>query len=265
MRYGYTISVLYFLAIILLIWSVWLFLYQYIAVFGSFEEVIHGFGNDRVLSALWLSITSAFVTAFLGIVFGVPLAYLFATKEFRSKTILETVCIDVPQTFPPIAEGLILMLMLGPNSPFHVNLSLTFAALVIAKLYVSGPFIIAFTTRKFQEIQLSGLDVTAQTLGANPMQIFRTVYLPLAFKDILAGVAICWSRAMGELGGSMIFAGVIPYKTEIIPTLIATNPTAIGLALASTILVTSASALSLVTFKTLVPGTKLWKAFFYKV
>lgn len=246
----YTIIILYILAAILLSWSVLTFLYQYVAAVGSFKEVISAFKNDRILSALWLSIISSFATAFFAIILGIPLAYVFALKEFRGKTLLETLSVEVPQTFPPVAEGMIYLLMLGPNSPIKVNLAFTFSALVIAKLYVSAPFVVSYTARKFREIKQTGMNMTARSLGATPSQVFFMIFIPNAFKDIAAGVSLCWSRAMGELGGSWIFAGVIAYKTEIIPTFIATEAHTLTIpALVATILVTTASTLALVSFK----------------
>lgn len=257
--------ILYALGIILLTWSLFIFFYQYIAALGMPHKVLGSFTNPRILSALWISFTTAIATALLSILFGVPLAYLFAAKKFKGKKLLETLTIDVPQTFPPIAEGIILLLMLGPDSPFHINIAHTYVSLIIAKCFVSAPFVIAFSTRKFREIQETGLDVTAKTLGANEFQVFWTILVPLAFKDIIAGTSLCWARAMGELGGSLLFAGVIPFKTEVIPTFIATNSSATAPAIAATILVTTASIIALLSFKTISPGGKLWQAFFYEV
>ena len=256
---------LYALGIILLLWSMFVFLYQYIVALTMPGSVLHALTNPRIISALWISLASSFATVFLAIIFGVPLAYLFAVKNVRGKVILETLTIDVPQTFPPIAEGIILLLMLGPNSPFHINIAYTFTSLVIAKFFVSAPFVIAFTTRKFRETQETGLDTVAKTLGANEFQVFRTIFLPMAFKDIVAGSSLCWARAMGELGGSLIFSGVIPYKTEDIPTFIATMSAETSLALAATILVTTASLVALLSFKKITPGGGLWKVFFYRI
>ncbi|HHT9110733.1 MAG TPA: ABC transporter permease subunit [Candidatus Brocadiaceae bacterium] len=242
------IIILYVLAGLLLVFSITTFLYQYIAALGSFKKVIASFGNNRILTALILSLLSAFATAFLAIIFGVPLAYLFSMKEFKGKLLLETLAVDVPQTFPPIAEGMIFLLMLGPNSPVH--LAYTFAALVIAKFFISAPFVVSFTARRFREIRQTGMNLTARSLGANPFQVFFTIFIPLSLKDIGAGVSLCWSRAMGELGGSLLFAGVIPHQTEIIPTFIATQAKTLTIeALAATILVTTASTLALVSFK----------------
>lgn len=252
MRSYKLIYCLYALAFIALSWVIFTFLYQYIAAIGSFKGVVAGWQNSRILSALWLSIASSFVTLFISVIFGIAVAYIFAIKNFRGKDLVEVLSVDVPQTFPPVAEGMIYILMLGPKSIFHVNFAFTFTALVIAKIYICMPFVISFVCRKFREIKSTGMNLTARSLGANPFQVFIMIFLPLAFKDIIAGSALCWSRAMGELGGSLIFAGVIAYKTEIIPTFVATQAHAMTEgALAATILVTTASTLSLVTFKRL--------------
>lgn len=246
------IIVLYALAGVLLLFSVITFLYQYIAAIGSLKGVVNAFGNNRILTALWLSLISAFATAFIALLLGVPLAYLFAMRDFKGKALIETLAVDVPQTFPPIAEGMIFLLMLGEDSPLHINLAFTFTALVIAKVFVCAPFVVSFTARKFREIKQSGINLTARTLGANPFQVFMTIFLPLGIKDIGAGVSLCWSRAMGELGGSLLFAGVIQGKTEIIPTFIATEAKTLTIeALAATILVTTASTIALISFKRL--------------
>lgn len=246
------IIVLYILAGLLLAFSITTFFYQYVAALGSFQAVVRTFGNIRILTALWLSLLSAFTTAILAFLFGVPLAYFFATKEFRGKAFIETLAVDVPQTFPPVAEGMIFLLMLGPKSPLHINLAFTFAALVIAKFFIASPFVVSFTVRRFREIKQTGMNLTARSLGANRFQVFMTIFVPLSLKDIGAGLSLCWSRAMGELGGSLLFAGVITGTTEIIPTFIATQAQTLTVeALAATILVTTASTLALTSFKRL--------------
>jgi molybdate transport system permease protein len=244
------ILLIYALAGLLLFFSVFTFLYQYIETLGSLKEVITAFQNIRILTALWLSFFSSIITTILAILLGIPLAYVLAMRSLPSKQLIETMAIDVPQTFPPVAEGMIFLLMLGPTSPFHVHMAFTFAALVIVKFFISAPFVVSFTLRRFKEIKKSGINLTARSLGANPFQVLMTVFLPLSSRDIAAGASLCWSRAMGELGGSLIFAGVIPFKTEIIPTFIATQARTLTIeALAATILVTTASTLALVSFK----------------
>jgi molybdate transport system permease protein len=234
----------------LLVWIVGTFLYQYFAAAGSFREIMAAWSDTRILSAVWLSVLSSFATLGVAVLFGVPLAYVFATGEFRGKSLLETLAIDVPQTFPPIAEGMIYFLLLGPSSPFSVNLAFTFSALVIAKTYVSAPFIVSVVARRFQEIQQTGVHMTARSLGASSWQVLTMILLPMSRKDIAAGMALCWARAMGELGGSLVFAGAIAYKTETVTTYIALQSQSLTLpSLAATILVTTVSMVALVLFK----------------
>lgn len=248
----YAMTFLYVLGGIFLFWSVFTFLYQFIAAVGSWEGVLSSWQDTRIISALWLSILSSFVTVFVAIAFGVPLAYVFAVKHFRGKALLETMAVDVPQTFPPVAEGIIYYFMLGPHSPIGWNLAYTFTALVIAKVYVCAPFVIANVARQFRNIQQTGFDMTARSLGASSWQNFIWIFIPMSLKNIAAGASLCWARAMGELGGSLIFAGVIAYKTEIIPTFIATQASIQSVAaLAASIIVTVSSALALITFKQL--------------
>ncbi|MBI3633283.1 MAG: ABC transporter permease subunit, partial [Candidatus Vogelbacteria bacterium] len=233
---------IYFLAGCLALFLVTTILFQYYVALGSLDKVLVAVANDRILSALWLSITSSVATTILALIFGIPLAYIFAMKQFLGKIPLETLVVDVPQTFPPVAEGMIFLLMLGPTSPFHVNLTFTFTALVIAKFFISAPFVVSTVTRRFRDIKKSGINLTARSLGANPFQVFATIFLPMSLTDIAAGATLCWSRAMGELGGSLVFAGVIPFKTEVLPTFIALDAKTLTIeALAATILGTTAS------------------------
>ena len=98
---------------------------------------------------------------------------------------------------------------------------------------------------------------TSKSLPARPsLESLRKQAKKLG-RDIAAGVSLCWSRAMGELGGSLLFAGVIPFKTEIIPTFISVEATRLTVqALAATILVTTASTVALASFKTLTSEAK---------
>jgi molybdate transport system permease protein len=252
MHYSGSIRIIYCLSALALFWLGFTFFYQYIAAFGSLPDILAGLKETRILYALWLSVSSSIVTLLISIILGVAVAFVFATRNFKGKTFLEVLSIDIPQTFPPVAEGMIYLLMIGPNSPFKINLAYTFTALIICKIYICIPFVISLTLRKFKEIQKGGFPISAQTLGANPLQVFFYVYLPMALKEILAGSALCFSRAMGELGASLIFAGVITYKTEIIPTFIAKEATSLtGPALTATILGTTISAIALYTFKKL--------------
>ena len=54
----------------------------------------------------------------------------------------------------------------------------------------------------------------ASTLGANPFRVFLTVTLPLALPSVMAAAVLCFARAIGEFGATMMIAGSIPGSTR---------------------------------------------------
>ena len=46
--------------------------------------------------------------------------------------------------------------------------------------------------------------------------------LPLIVPSLVAGSVLCWARALGEFGATVLFGGNIPQLTQTMPTLILT-------------------------------------------
>lgn len=220
-------------------------LYLYVALGERWDLVLSALLNERVHGAIVISVASAFLVGALAIVAAIPVAYILAYSDFRGKSILETFLIDLPQTFPPVTEGLVYLLMFGP-----LGLAYTFAAVIIAKFYVSAPFTISFAARRFREIRESGIDVIARSLGARTGHILGKILLPISFRDLAAGFSLTWARAMGELAATLIFAGAIPWVTETIPALVyLTSRESTEVAIAASVIAESLSVISLLLFK----------------
>lgn len=238
--FSYTLIGWFFLPFILLLL---LLLFKFSAVI----TIIH---DTRFWAAFAISLISAFVVILLAPIFAIPTAYFLANQKIRYQGIIESILIDIPQTFPPVAVGVIYLFAFGPGSP--VNIAFTFAAVVIAKLFVSAPFTLSYTLRKFREIKESKLDLVARSLGAGTRNLLFGIFIPLAKQDIIAGLTLSWARAMGEFGGSLIFAGVLAYKTEILPTytnrIVGVDP---FLALAATAVLTIFSIIAIVFIRSL--------------
>lgn len=234
-------------------WFVIPYLFLFVAFFVRFDAASAVLQDGRFWSAFLISFSSAVVVVFLIAFFAIPVAYFLTYSSLRYTTFVEALLIDIPQTFPPVAVGVIYLFMLGPSSP--INIAFTFAAVVIAKLLVSAPFTIGYTLRKFREIRDSKLDLVARSLGAGTRDVLFRVLVPLARRDITAGLTLSWARAMGEFGGSLIFAGVIAYKTEILPTytsrVVGADP---FLALAATTLLTVFALFTIVIVRSLFKG-----------
>ena len=66
------------------------------------------------------------------------------------------------------------------------------------------------------------LEDAAGTLGANPLWVFVFVTLPLILPGIIAGMILCFAKAMGEFGATITFVSNIPGETQTLPTAIYT-------------------------------------------
>lgn len=229
--------------------------YLYVAVGGSWSLVYRAMSDQRVLGALWISTSSAFIVGGLAVVVAVPTAYLLTYTEFRGKALLETLLIEFPQTFPPATVGLVYLFMLGPGSP--INVAYTYLAVLIAKFYVSAPFALGLAVRRFNEVHGSGLDVIARTLGGRTRHVLLWVLVPLSARDLLAGFSLTWARAMGEVAATLVFAGAIPWRTEIFPAVVyLTSQSEPEVALAVSTFAAVLAIAALLSFKMVVRGRR---------
>jgi molybdate transport system permease protein len=177
---------------------------------------------DEVKSALSLSLITATVSALISLLIGTPLAYWLAYGRFRGKRIVDTL-VDLPVVLPPTVAGLALFMalgrqgLLGPRlEAFGISLPFTTAAVVLAQTFVSCPFFIRQARVGFQSVP-PHLVLASRTLGASASRTFWRVTLPLAWHALVAGLIMAWSRAIGEFGATLIFAGNMEGTTRTMP------------------------------------------------
>lgn len=219
--------------------------YLYIALGERWDLFLNALVDSRVHGAIVISMASSFIVGILAVAAAIPVAYTLTYTNFRGKSVLETFLIDLPQTFPPVTEGLVYLLMFGP-----LGLAYTFTAVIIAKFYVSAPFTISFAARRFREIRESKIDLIARSLGAKTSHILSRILLPMSFRDLIAGFSLTWARAMGEVGATLVFSGAIPWVTETLPILVyLASRDRIEVALAASVIAESLSIISLLVFK----------------
>ncbi len=175
-----------------------------------------------VLQALQLTLVSTFVVLLLALAFGSPLALVLARRRFRGSAVLDTL-VDLPMVLPPAVAGLALLLTFGRRgllgaslSAFGVELPFTTAAVVLAQLFVAAPFYIRAARAGFLAIPRE-LEEAAMVEGATGWQVFRFVTVPLASSSLLGGAVMCWARAVGEFGATIMFAGSFPGRTQTMP------------------------------------------------
>lgn len=216
--------------------------------------------SQRVVSALWVSVASSTIVALIAVLVGVPTSWMLAYKDFKGKSILETLIVTIPHAFPPGVVGTTYLLMASPTSPvggflasMGISLVNTFWAMVMVKVFISTPFLLSLLTEKLRDVRKTGLETIAKSLGASDSVTFRTITLPLSYRTIIAGSARSWARAMGEIAGTIVFAGaVIPGVTQTMPAIIVFEAQeSLPVALTLALILATVSIIVLVSFKLL--------------
>jgi molybdate transport system permease protein len=150
---------------------------------------------------------------------GIGLAWLLARKEWPLKSVIETVVL-LPLVMPPVSTGLILLKIFGRRSPLGqwlyergVEIVFNWKGVLIAMSVMSFPLLVRSVRTSFAEVN-PRLEQIASTLGASPPRIFFVITIPLAYKGIVAGALLAFSRALGEFGATILLAGNIPGRTQ---------------------------------------------------
>ena len=186
------------------------------------ESAWHAMATQAAREALLLSIRTTSISLVIIILVGTPAAYVLARAEFPGKRVVDTL-IDVPAVLPPSAAGIALLLAFGRLGlvgeylhAFGITISFTTAAVVIAEVFVAAHFYVRQAVVGFAQVRRD-VEEAAMVDGANRFSVFIRVTVPLAFPALVAGAVMAWARALGEFGGTIIFAGSFPGVTQTIP------------------------------------------------
>ena len=171
------------------------------------------------LGILWLTLRVAGAATLLILPVGVALGWALARWRGAGRTLVETL-LSLPLVLPPTAVGLLLLQALRRNGPIGrlleaagMEILFTASAAVLASAVMSLPFLVRFARTAFEEVD-PRLVAMARTLGSSPVAAFRRVALPLAWRGLLAGTLLAFSRALGEFGATILVAGSIPGRTQ---------------------------------------------------
>jgi len=175
---------------------------------------------DLDLIPLWLSLRVATVATLLTSIVGIPLAWVLARKRFRGRQLIG-IAVLLPMVLPPTVLGYYLLLLIGRQGPVgrlaealgFGRIVFTPTAAVIAAFVASLPFLVRVAQAGFEQVDLV-YEEAARTLGRGEGAIFLAVTVPLAWRGILAGIALGFARAMGEFGATLMVAGNIPGRTQ---------------------------------------------------
>jgi molybdate transport system permease protein len=179
-------------------------------------------------TAVRLSLRVATVAMLASLPVGVAVAYLLARGRFPGKAILNGI-VFLPLILPPVVTGYLLLLSFGRRGPigafldqhFGIVFSFRWTGAALACAVMAFPLLVRSIRLSIEAVDRR-LEEAAGTLGANPLWVFLFITLPLILPGIIAGMILCFAKAMGEFGATITFVSNIPGETQTLPTAIYT-------------------------------------------
>jgi len=177
------------------------------------------------LSTYDVTFITALLAALLNGVFGTLVAWVLVRYEFPLKRFMDA-AIDLPFALPTAVAGLTLATVYSENgwigsllAPLGIKVAFTRLGVGIAMVFISLPFVVRTLQPVLQEMELD-VEEAAWSLGASRWHTFWRVILPPLVPALLTGIALGFSRAVGEYGSIVIVAANIPFKDLIASVLI---------------------------------------------
>ncbi len=225
----------------------------------SAADVSAGVAHPMFWPALGLSVRTTLLSLVCAVVAGTPLAWWLARSPGRLARAVE-VAVELPIVVPPAVVGVALLGTFGRQGvfgpalePLGIGLPFTQAAVVVAQVVVAAPFYVQAAAAAFREVDEDTM-LVARTLGASPELAFARVAWPMAWPGLVAGASLCWARALGEFGATLLFAGNMTGRTQTMPLAIFTAlESDVRLAVVFSLLLAAVGAALLV-------GLRLWGA-----
>ena len=171
-------------------------------------------------TAVALSLRIAVVATVVALPFAVAIAWVLARKNFWGKALLDGI-VHLPLVLPPVVTGYLLLMLFGRRGPVGAFLadqlgivfSFRWTGAALACGVMGFPLLVRAIRLSFEAIDRR-LEDAASTLGANGIWSFLTVTLPLALPGVIAGMVLCFAKALGEFGATITFVSNIPGETQ---------------------------------------------------
>ena len=178
--------------------------------------------NNAELDAIYITIALASITTALLLVIGTPLAWWLSKQRGNLSAALEAL-VAMPLILPPTVLGFYLLLLFAPDTGLGqlwqqltgTQLAFSFSALVIGSVIYSLPFVVQPLQSAFQRVPV-GLLQAAATLGASPLDQFRSVVLPLTRRSFVTAASLGFAHTVGDFGVVLMIGGNIPGATQVL-------------------------------------------------
>ena len=176
--------------------------------------------NERVVASYKVTLWAAALASIFNGFFGLLLAWVLVRYEFPGRRILDAL-VDLPFALPTAVAGITLATLYAQNGWYGdileslgIKVAYTPWGIVLAMAFTSIPFVVRTVQPVLEELSPEE-EEAGMTLGASDWSVFRRVIFPALWPALMTGIALSFTRSLGEFGAVIFIAGNMPYVSEI--------------------------------------------------
>ena len=156
--------------------------------------------NGDLRASLWTSAIIAAATSIGAVILGVLSSIALARRPFRGKPAVSALLLS-PLVIPYLVFGIALLLL------FHqLGVSRGIPTVVIGHIVITLPYTILVLVPRLEQIEES-LEEAAHDLGANRLETFRLITLPLILPAVVSAFLIAFTASFDEYAVASFLVG----------------------------------------------------------
>ena len=186
----------------------------------GWDEYWYVITNERVVASYKVTLWAAFFASIFNGLFGLLLAWVLVRYDFPGRRILDAL-VDLPFALPTAVAGITLATLYSQNgwygdllAQLGIKVAYTPIGIILAMAFTSIPFVVRTVQPVLEELSVEE-EEAGMTLGASDWAVFRRVIFPALWPALMTGIALSFTRSLGEFGAVIFIAGNMPYVSEI--------------------------------------------------
>nr|WP_102504942.1 sulfate ABC transporter permease subunit CysT [Salinivibrio kushneri] len=186
----------------------------------TWQEYWFAITDPRIVDSYKVTAGAALIASLLNGVIGLLFAWVLVRYNFTGKRFVDAL-VDLPFALPTAVAGVTLATLYADNgwigsvlANVGIQVAYTPLGIVIAMMFTSLPFVVRTVQPVLEEISQEE-EEAGTVLGASDSAVFWRIILPTIKPALLVGVALSFTRSLGEFGAVIFIAGNMPYVSEI--------------------------------------------------
>ena len=186
----------------------------------SWEQYWGVITDERVVASYKVTLWAAGIASLFNGLAGLLLAWVLVRYEFPGKRLIDAL-IDLPFALPTAVAGITLAALFAENgwygqllAELGIKVAFTPLGIVVAMSFTSLPFVVRTVQPVLEDLSPED-EEAAVSMGASDLTVFRRILFPSLWPALMTGVALSFTRSLGEFGAVIFIAGNMPYVSEI--------------------------------------------------